>query len=196
VARAATAFGDCADWPRVETWAERLSQVGIVAPVTFVAQGPGVTTGGYDDEIVERRRVPSRQRSWHDFLNMLVWATFPTAKIALHRRQQLAVARARALNPDAPRRDRGGDALAMLDEGGVLSLGEHRLLFGHALYEHLVVGERDAPAFLVPLRTADRTSDWNALVAHADAALSALLADPTTFASPTDLPRAKLADLA
>jgi len=189
VARAASAFADCVEWPQVATWVPRLSSVGIAVPVTFVAQGPGVTVGGYDDEIVERRRVPSRERSWHDFLNMLVWATFPRAKTALHRRQREAVARARSLNPAAPRRDRGGDALAMLDEGGVLAVGSKRLVFGHALYEHLVAGERNVPAFVVPLQALPT-------VEHVDQALALLLADPTSFASPTDLGRAKLAELA
>ena len=87
----------------------------------------------YDARIVTEREVSTRNGSWHDFLNALVWATFPLAKTALHRRQHEIVV------PGAARRSAEGDALAMMDEGGVF-LVPHRIVFGHAIYEGLVLG--------------------------------------------------------
>jgi hypothetical protein len=86
----------------------------------------------YDARIVTAREVSTRNGSWHDFLNALVWATFPLAKTALHERQHGIVI------PGAPRRTPEGDALAMLDEGGVFLPG--RVVFGHAIYESIVLG--------------------------------------------------------
>jgi hypothetical protein len=87
----------------------------------------------YDDRIVNDGAVSTRDGSWHDFLNALVWATFPLAKSALHRRQHGIVV------PGAPKRTPEGDALAMLDEGGVFLL-PRRVVFGHAIFESLVLG--------------------------------------------------------
>ena len=78
---------------------------------------------------------------WHDFMNALVWATFPRAKAALHR-QQHALYQAWA-TPGATRlpnaRTREQDGLALVDEGGVVILasnaGDLVVPFGHALFE-------------------------------------------------------------
>src|SRR5262249_23742435 len=90
--------------------------------------------------------------SWHDFLNALVWATFPESKRRIHALQASALVHASAACahtlPNA--RTREQDALALLDEGGVLELsaeGESLLRgFGHALYEGLVRGGPAATA--------------------------------------------------
>jgi hypothetical protein len=106
---------------------------------------------GYDARVV-RGEVPTRPRSWHDFLNALVWATFPASKRRLHALQAAALERARdAVAGTLPNaRTRAQDALALLDEGGVLELtagGENLVLgFGHALYEGLVRGGPAATA--------------------------------------------------
>jgi hypothetical protein len=81
----------------------------------------------YDRSIVEQRVVPTREHNDHDLANALVWARFPASKAALHARQLLAVREARAsveskagAGPGAPwTRTAEGDALAMLDEGGI-----------------------------------------------------------------------------
>jgi hypothetical protein len=90
----------------------------------------------YDARIVNEGIVRTRDGSWHDFLNALVWVTFPLAKAALHRRQH------RIVVPGAPCRTPEGDALAMLDEGGafLLGTGSGPVVFGHAIYESLVLG--------------------------------------------------------
>jgi hypothetical protein len=151
LARAARRFAAHADFPAAHE---------LAAPgVTFVAASKPRRTRrraepagpGYDARVV-RGEVPTRPRSWHDFLNALVWATFPASKRRLHSLQAAALERARSAGsgtlPNA--RTREQDALALLDEGGVLELTAHGeslvLGFGHALYEGLVRGGPAATA--------------------------------------------------
>jgi len=150
IAGAARRFVNHADFPAPH----ELSAPGI----TFVAASKPRRTrrresagDGYDARVV-RGEVPTRPRSWHDFLNALVWATFPASKRRLHALQAAALERTRdsvaGKLPNA--RTRAQDALALLDEGGVLELtarGESLVLgFGHALYEGLVRGGPAATA--------------------------------------------------
>lgn len=90
----------------------------------------------YDARIVSNGEVSTRDGSWHDFSNALVWATFPLTKMAVHRRQNALVV------PGASHRTPEGDALAMLDEGGVFVVGPGAapIVFGHAIFEGLVLG--------------------------------------------------------
>lgn len=118
----------------------------------------------YDESIVRDGVVPTRAQNPHDFFNALVWATFPNAKREVHRLQHRYVSEAIA-SGRAAHRVPEHDALAMLDEGGVLLFvdetvrepivaglacrdgaplarasksGHARMMiFGHALYEHL-----------------------------------------------------------
>jgi hypothetical protein len=157
---AARRFARHADWPAPEELeAPGVRFVAAPKPRRTRRRTPGVDAG-YDARVLAGE-VPTRPRSWHDFLNALVWATFPASKRALHARQDEAIraalsAGARGL-PNA--RSREHDALALLDEGGVIVLeapGESLVLtFGHALYEGLVVGgppaTASALAFSVPV---------------------------------------------
>ncbi len=156
----------------------------------------------YDARIAREGCVPTRPGSWHDLMNALVWATFPLAKRALHERQH------RLVVPAAPgesaRRPRELDALALLDEGGVVVLAsaaaprEERALeeaiargdatafvFGHAIYEGLVFG-RPAPLASVVVGAAGASG---ATVEVADRALAGVLADPAQIVDPTDMLR-------
>src|SRR5262249_38351080 len=125
------------------------------SPVRFVPAAPRARRGRrlgpserYDALIIEHRLVPTRRGSSHDLLNALVWATFPRAQRALHARQPRAITS--RLGPDLRLpggRTRDQDAVAMLDEGGVVLLqggGEtpFRIVFGHAIYERLVCDGR------------------------------------------------------
>src|SRR4030095_9673506 len=122
--RAAAPFRSATDWPPVSSWIAAFGP--RAAPVRFGAAQPrprrrrrAARVGElYDASIVRLQVVPSRPRNWHDFLNALVWATFPRAKAALHERQHAAIAPRVAPGatrlPD--RRTRELDALAMLDE--------------------------------------------------------------------------------
>jgi hypothetical protein len=117
----------------------------------------------YDARIVREGVVPTRPGSFHDLMNALVWAAFPRAKAAVHARQLGFVERARA-EGTVGRRTKAHDALAILDEGGVLvaarePLGSEaaleaalargtarHLVFGHGIYESLAI---DGPRPLV-----------------------------------------------
>jgi hypothetical protein len=150
VARAASAFAGREGWPTVDEIAGALRGL---AGIDFVVQPPRSRrrrvpvdpAARYDAQIV-LGRVPTRERNWHDLLNALVWATFPKAKHALHARQHRAISA--QLDPGVSRlpgaRTREQDALAMLDEGGVVlvrgaGVEVTPIVFGHALYERLVL---------------------------------------------------------
>ncbi len=182
VCRRAAAFVDFGDWPSI---AEIDAAWSDYSGIHFKEQPPKVrrrrrgkrlpieTETLYDARIRLEGWVPTRARNWHDFLNALVWATFPRAKRELHTRQHAAVtARIQAGDRVLPgTRTRELDGLAILDEGGMLMLVETQLeaqmaewidaknldnvqgairegranavLFGHALYETLL-GENPA----------------------------------------------------
>lgn len=194
IADASALFAEYTDWPDVVAIDRAL---GARAGVRFVTaerrprrqRGPVALGGLYDAHIV-RGEVPTRARNWHDFLNALVWATFPLAKRALHTRQHAALqawARANAtpvVDGDADRvarlpnaRTRELDALALIDEGGVLVSGDARVIFGHALYEGFVLA---VPAMIARGIVLDTPTD---------AALAARLTLPLT---PETLPRVPL----
>jgi hypothetical protein len=154
IAEAAALFAAMTDWPTADAMDRALAPR---AGIRFVIaarrprrkRGP-VDLGGLYDAYIARGQVPTRERHWHDFLNALVWATFPRAKAALHARQHRAlVAWARSSGvvlsddrveklPNA--RTRELDALALVDEGGVIAADGSKIIFGHALYEGLVLG--------------------------------------------------------
>lgn len=175
----------------------------------------------YDVRIDRDGEIPTRASNWHDLLNAVVWAAFPRAKSRLSARQRrIHEARVRDLaaaqaNPHARRRDQ--DALALLDEGGLLALcadtardevtaalhrGDERtlwalessgavsvLLFGHALYEHLVHGASSRGAVhVIALDDPPRAVD--ALRERVDVTLAARLDDERCFAEPGGLPAA------
>ena len=203
-------FAECKDWPDVTTidraLAERASVRFVVAARRPRRQrGPVALEDLYDAHIA-RGEVPTRERNWHDFLNALVWATFPKSKLALHTRQHRALqawARTNAsTNVDDERvarlpnaRTRELDALALIDEGGVLMVDGsgaggtsrdmdgndrdderevERVIFGHAIYEGMVLRVPAMIARGVPLD------------ALTDDALAARLAHPLL---PEHLPR-------
>jgi len=145
-------------------------------------RGPTQRATGYDARIVGGE-VPTRARSWHDFLNALAWATFPKSKLALHARQAAAI---RASVPDGARtlpnaRTRELDALALFDEGGIIVLespsGALPLAFGHALYEGLVTGGPQATASALAFAV-EALPNRQAAPAIADALLSERLGGP------------------
>lgn len=223
-------FSDMASWPSVVSYSERIAHR---APVTFREQpkkprgrrrGPRCAGDLYDGRIIEEGWVPTRPENWHDFLNMLCWAAFPEAKWHLHNRQHKAMSARVAGAVDAlpNARTREQDALALMDEGGVVvlchepSLAEltaalaerhtpeakalfasgtaRGLVFGHALYEGLVLGGTEAwgAGFLAAIPSPPRDSDDASLVRQADSALARALATDGTFASPAFLARVDL----
>ena len=204
IARAASTFADRSDWPDVTEYTTAFEGEPPVrfelAPVKRRRpQGQLIVRSSlYDAMIVQRRVVPTRPRMWHDYLNALVWATFPRSKLALHGRQHRAIERwipeGATQLPNA--RTRELDALALVDEGGILILdrgdaGELSVLFGHALFEGLVLEQPAmvARAVVLDARGHEAPSDTASAVRLADALLAATLADESRIVSPDELPR-------
>jgi hypothetical protein len=198
IAGAARTFAGCTDWPDADALTAALSaRAGVrfvaAAPRPRRAKSPAEARPIYDASIVRERCVPTRARSWHDLLNALVWATFPRAKAALHERQLRAL-EARIV-PGAtrlpPTRSREHDALALLDEGGVVVLSPGvSIVFGHALYEGLVLGVRAMIARAVVADVARVPDSPEARLALADEVLEARLSAPDLV--PEALPRVRL----
>lgn len=184
IAKAAERFAEHDDWPDVAAYNAPGAPVRFEEAPIKRKRPPGeiVRAELYDARIVNDRVVPTRPRMWHDFLNALVWLTFPKAKLALHRRQHAAIER--WIPPGATQlpnaRTREQDALALIDEGGVLLVEGRTMFFGHALYEGLVFGQ---------LAMISRGVALSGTVAEADVELAALLDDAARFQSPEELPR-------
>jgi hypothetical protein len=201
VARAALPFEASSDWPRVDDYA-RVFDDPARAPVRFVVGAPKSrrwrrTTELSVDKMYDARivagEVPTRQGSWHDFVNALVWGTFPRSKRALHERQHAVV---RAWVPEGAlrlpnARTREHDALALIDEGGVLETAAGPIVFGHALYEGLALGVRAMVARAIPLPMPERAP---ADLAALDERFALWLRDEELY--PERLPRVSLADVA
>jgi Protein of unknown function (DUF3025) len=139
----------------------------------------------YEIRIADTGEIPTRPDNLHDVCNALSWAAFPRAKWALTRRiaelQRTHLATTGAL-PTA--RTREHDRLALLDEGGLLflgELGELGVVVGHALWQHAALGHRDSRAATVhlPALAAWPPSTHDALRAAADAAWLSLVTDPS-----------------
>lgn len=187
IAPLARLFASCPSFPEPEAIDAALSSR---AGVRFVRQPPRPRARRrrgkppeplYDARIVEEGVVPTRNGSWHDLLNALVWATFPRAKRALHTRQHAIIV------PSAPARTREGDALALLDEGGVLVLdpapdGLPPIVFGHAIYESFVEG-------WLPVRGSTLGLASGPSIEERDVALAEALVDPGRLIQPQELER-------
>jgi Protein of unknown function (DUF3025) len=196
IARAAATFAAESDWPEVESYARAFA--GRPA-VTFEAaspeprrrRGPRDPAALYDARITRDRCVLTRPRSWHDYLNALVWATFPRAKLALHERQHRALSA--RIEPGASRlpatRSREQDALALIDEGGVVLLADAErqvpVVFGHAIYEGIVLGVRPTMARVLTAALPPGPVDEAACLTLADETLASRLAGPALV--PEDL---------
>ncbi len=202
IAQKARRFAGRAEWPRVEEYDALLPEG---SAVRFVEQHPPKAKVPprraedlYDARIVNGE-IPTRPGSWHDYLNALVWATFPRSKATLHARQHAVVSRwlanagsvtAEGTIDKLPNaRTREHDALALVDEGGILVTGGLPIIFGHALYEGLVFG---TPAMIsrgVEVSVDGSPDRSAAALALADERLSERLSRPLV---PEDLPRYSL----
>ncbi len=183
--------------------------------------GPVDVRALYDARIAIERVVPTRAGSWHDLMNALVWGAFPRAKSALHARQHRAIVE--RIEPGArslpPVRTRELDALALLDEGGMVVLARdsralrdalraeghasleahlasgvaHAVVFGHAIFESLAVGL--APAVTPPVVAAivlEPPLEGEPHVGEIDACLARAIEDPARLRTPAELTRVVL----
>jgi hypothetical protein len=204
IARAAHAFANDSSWPEVSTYSRVFESEAEAIRFELATPQPrrhrrtAVDPGAlYDARITERACVPTRERSWHDFLNALVWGTFPRAKRVLHERQHRAITS--RMPPAATRlpgaRSREHDALALIDEGGVILIAAPGkrvgVVFGHALYEGLVLGVQAMVARAVHVQVEAIPAE---VVYAADKALEERLQHGELV--PEVLPRIALAELA
>lgn len=205
-------FADAEVFPSVDAIDEKLAPF---AGVRFVPQKQPSRRGRhkhtaprYDDAIL-RGEVPTRAGSWHDFMNALVWAAFPQAKRAVHALQYDLLVRARR-EGIVGRRLPEHDALAVLDEGGVLVFSPrpidddgaleaelaagraHAICFGHAVFEAVTIRGPWPLVRAVVLSIDAASLPAEDLVTHADAALARFLGRASCFVSPRDLLRVSL----
>lgn len=156
----------------------------------------------YEARIYRTGELPTRSENWHDFFNVLAWASFPQTKAALNSRHyHLLAAQADAGQPK--QRTAAQDALTQFDETGVVVLSsapdlldlirEYRwkelfwerredvrtqmrcLLFGHGLMEKALapyVG-MTGKGMLLSVAPAQTPQQVDAVLASAIAALNA-----------------------
>lgn len=217
ILRPACAGLDLGRWPE----AAQLSRAAAALPtpprnaagrlIRFV-DARGVDEGGYEARVHATGEVACRAQDWHDFMNALVWMTFPLAKAALNARHVAA------MTAETPgRRGRVRDALTLFDEGGALVLCSEQavledirafrwkevfwrqrarfltstrvLVFGHAMHQKLLepfVGV-SALALLASIPEALLRADADVLVRHADAWAARALSDVEGLRTPRDL---------
>lgn len=212
-----------AEWPALETFtdlAERrrrsvcpeLSAVRFVTPEPKRKRAPRTEPIAieklYDGRIALRSEVPCLGACFHDLFNVLVWASFPRSKRALHGRQYRALREwlpaGASLLPG--RRTREQDALTVFDEGGSVVLLSQTaaaawrhalaqgssgvplpdascLLFGHALMEHVLHGLPTVRSSALVL-VSDEPRTGLALLDWVDAQVTERLRDPARFVLP------------
>jgi len=87
-------------------------------PMRFLAAEslPGVA---YEEHIFNSAEISTRQNSWHDLFNALVWARFPRSKEAMN-----AAHHAELQKGDGSDRGPVRDALTLFDECGVIVIGD------------------------------------------------------------------------
>jgi Protein of unknown function (DUF3025) len=123
--RFSSALGGLSTWPAPEQYDDLARQVpqatnaGRIELPRFVAQDRQALErhGGYEQHVARLRAVPTRERSWHDFFNMTVWAHFPRLRWALN-----ALHVSDALGPIDPRNGRAPqqNVAAQFDESGII----------------------------------------------------------------------------
>jgi hypothetical protein len=208
-------------WPTLEAYSalverERLARASELpavrfAPPTRRCRSQPIDPGQlYDGRIALHGEVPCVGSSYHDFLNVLVWAAFPRSKRALHARQYRALTawlpQASARLPN--RRTREQDALALFDEGGCVLVvprevaarlstpreAAHVLteesaprivLFGHAVMEHVCFESSRVSSAALLLCMDEPLPEGRELLERVDRALAARLENPDVLAEPS-----------
>ena len=124
------ATGRLSSWLEPEHYDELARVVPIGTGVElprFVAQDREALrrAGGYEQHVARYRAVPTRQRSWHDFFNMAVWAHFPRVRWALN-----SIHVDKRLRPIDPRNGRAPEqnVASQLDESGIIVASSSREL--------------------------------------------------------------------
>jgi hypothetical protein len=195
--------------------ADRKIATGGGAALRFVVAetDPDATDRSYEERVFETGAVPTRESSWHDLFNALIWLAFPHTKATLNRRHCEELRERRG----QPLRGTARDVLTLFDEGGVLvacadpSLS--RLLrdfrwkdlfwqrrsdvrrrmrfhvFGHAILETALAPFRGLTAKALILDARDGALEWptDALNTVLDARAAEYFAAPDALASTRSL---------
>lgn len=172
---------------------------------------------GYEPRIYLTGELQTRLESWHDFFNLLVWASFPRAKAALNARHYALIeARANRASMSTPRLP-PQDALTQFDETGVMVVSADETLsealkkfqwkhlfcdrraevqahmrcylFGHGLLEKALTPYRGmtGKGIVVPVEAAFFNQTPAQQMAQLDERLAHLIRDRQKLTTPYDL---------
>lgn len=139
------------DWPNVEDLNHIARSLESNFPWIFVKQHPvprraksrgSSSLTGYLQAVMDEGQIPVRENNLHDVLNAFSFMMFPQSKKALSYRHRIESPE--GLKP-GQNRTRTQDLLTIFDEGGVVRLTNPKgitrdLIFGHAIYEHIING--------------------------------------------------------
>lgn len=188
-------------------------------PLRVVPQSPRPVAleDGYEARVFLRGELQSRERNWHDLLNVLVWLVFPRSKAALNERHFCALEAQSQCSARAANRGPAQDALTLFDEGGVIvAASDGRLLemirafewkdlfwgrrsdvrsrmrfflFGHALYEKSLAPFTGITARGILLETSDDLlqAPPAALLEDLDARAASWIGDPSALSGTRNL---------
>ena len=111
------------EFPTAERLNELLSdsvcnQQGL--PIRFVPSKQ-ISDSNYEVHIFDTGQVSTREESWHDLFNALVWSRFPGLKSAINATHVAAMT-----SGCEPGRGKRRDALTLFDECGVIVVAEER----------------------------------------------------------------------
>ncbi|SFA92447.1 Protein of unknown function [Collimonas sp. OK607] len=90
-------------------------------PISFVAQAELPAATAYEAFIGNSGKVPTRD-NLHDFLNALIWLSFPAIKARLNALQSAELAKAGTLSGSSKPRGAARDAATIFDENAALLL--------------------------------------------------------------------------
>ena len=160
---------DC--WPSLDDFQNLLANQNASlkslngAKIRFIPQAskPLHWQDDYEPRIFLKGEVQTRLENWHDFFQVLVWATFPKTKAILNAKHYQAIRHRKETNPDSKQRTPVENALTQFDECGAIVVSsdndlldlirefrwkevfwQHRnilkdqlqcFVFGHAIYE-------------------------------------------------------------
>jgi hypothetical protein len=116
-------LSEAADWRQALNAAaqERHIRNYLGLPLNFVAQGELPAATAYEAFIGSSGKVPTRD-NLHDFLNALVWLSFPAIKARLNALQAAELAKAGTLSGSSKPRGAARDAATIFDENAALLL--------------------------------------------------------------------------
>lgn len=162
----------------------------------------------YEEHIFFEGLLSIKKKSYHDFLNFMVWLCFPKSKTKLIWRHILDYQIDEPLTPPHTR-SRTRDSLTIFDEGGIVcvcndlkmrhelrSIRDTKmrwkiiqetpsissLIFGHAILERIILGDKEIPGacYFILDETLSTKSDCS----HIDRILAKEIGADHTFQSP------------